>query len=139
MAPKSSKSSASSKVSALLRKLPAVNDVLDHVRAQALLEAHGRDPLVTAVRGVLGDLRGRIRESGAAPGNGALEAEAVLGAAAEHLVASDRPGLCRVVNATGVVLHTGLGRAVLPQAAMDALQEEAKAYCLLAVDRQEAE
>jgi len=136
---KTRKKSGSGTVSALLRKLPAVNDVLDHVRARALLEAHGREPLVGAVRGVLDDLRRRIRESGDVPEKGTLAATAVLGAAAEHLVASDRPGLCRVVNATGVVLHTGLGRAVLPQAALDALQEEAKAYCLLAVDRQAAE
>jgi L-seryl-tRNA(Ser) seleniumtransferase len=120
-----------------LRSLPAVNDVLAARGASALAEAHGREPLVAAVRSALDGLRARIR-SGDARASGATPA-AVLGSAAEALASSGRPGLCRVLNATGVVLHTGLGRAVLPKAAMDALAEEARAYCLLAVDRGSAD
>lgn len=121
-----------------LRGLPAVNEVLGAPGASALLESHGRDPLVRAVREVLDGLRERIR-SGNGPAAGAAAPAAVLGAAAEALAAGDRPGLCRVLNATGVVLHTGLGRAVLPRAAMEALAEEARSYCLLAVERDGAD
>jgi len=136
MAKRSSKDGAG----ALLRGLPAVNDVVASPAARPLAEAHGREPLVGAVRGVIDSLRARIREGGpAAPAAGDLLPEAVLGAAAEALAAGGRPGLCRVLNATGVVLHTGLGRAVLPDAAMRALAEEARGYCLLAVERDSAE
>ncbi len=121
-----------------LRGLPAVTEVLGSPGAEALLQSHGREPLVKAVRGVLDGLRERIR-SGDAPAAGAAEPAAVLGAAAEALAAGERPGLCRVLNATGVVLHTGLGRAVLPRAAMEAIAEEARSYCLLAVDRETAD
>jgi L-seryl-tRNA(Ser) seleniumtransferase len=115
-----------------------VNDVLEARGAAALAESHGREPLLEAVRGALDGLRDRIR-GGKAPAAGESTPAAILGVAAEALAASGRPGLCRVLNATGVVLHTGLGRAVLPQAAMDALAEEARAYCLLAVEREGAE
>ncbi len=121
-----------------LRSLPAVNDVLGAPGGAALLEAHGREPLVRAVRSVLDGLRGRIR-SGDLPAAAEAKAAGVLAAAAASLLASDRAGLCRVLNATGVVLHTGLGRAVLPQAAMDALAAEARGYCLLAMERDSAE
>lgn len=121
-----------------LRSLPAVNEVLGSPGAAALLEAHGREPLLGAVRAVLDGLRARLR-AGEAPPDGEGTPAGILAAAASSLLAADRPGLCRVLNATGVVLHTGLGRAVLPKAAMDALAEEARAYCLLAVERDSAE
>jgi L-seryl-tRNA(Ser) seleniumtransferase len=117
-----------------LRSLPAVTEVLEAPGAGALLEAHGREPLVAAVRSALEGLRGSIRKGQAVEGT----ASGVLAAAAASLSASGRPGLCRVLNATGVVLHTGLGRAVLPKAAMDAIAAEARAYCLLAVERDSA-
>jgi L-seryl-tRNA(Ser) seleniumtransferase len=44
------------------------------------------------------------------------------------------PGTRRVVNASGVILHTGLGRAVLPEEALDAIRREAATYCSLALD-----
>jgi L-seryl-tRNA(Ser) seleniumtransferase len=124
----------------LLRGLPAVHDLVESAAARPLEEAHGREPLVAAVRGALDALRGRIRSGGRdAPTGGDLRPEAILGVAAEALSARGRPGLCRVLNATGVVLHTGLGRAVLPRAAMEALAEEARGYCLLAMERDTAE
>jgi L-seryl-tRNA(Ser) seleniumtransferase len=120
-----------------LRSLPAVNDVLAARGAEALAGTHGREPLVAAVRTALDGLRKRI-QGGKAPSPAESSAAGVLGAAAEALAEDGRPGLCRVLNATGVVLHTGLGRAVLPQAAMDAIAAEARAYCLLAVERESA-
>src|SRR5258706_1256155 len=122
---------------ALLRALPGVNEVLAAKGAEALEGTHGREPLVAAVRTALDGLRTRIRE-GKEPSAKEASGAGVLGAAAEALVEGGRPGLCRVLNATGVVLHTGLGRAVLPKAAMDAIAEEARAYCLLAVEREDA-
>jgi L-seryl-tRNA(Ser) seleniumtransferase len=118
-----------------LRALPAVTDVLAAKGAGALAEAHGREPLTAAIRAALDGRRAAIREGREVPAT----ADAVLAAAAESLAAGERPGLCRVLNATGVVLHTGLGRAVLPEAAMAALAEEARGYCLLAMERGTAE
>ena len=117
-----------------LRALPAVGDVLALPGASALAGAHGREPLTSAIRSALDGMRAALRAGAGGP----TDADAVLAAAAAALAAGERPGLCRVLNATGVVLHTGLGRAVLPRAAMEALAEEARGYCLLAMERESA-
>jgi len=59
---------------------------------------------------------------------------AVLGAARRRIERRRDPGCVRVINATGVVLHTNLGRAALPQAALDALALHGPGYQLLAAD-----
>jgi L-seryl-tRNA(Ser) seleniumtransferase len=87
-----------------LRALPAVHEVLDR-----LAHLDGRYPhalLVAEIRGVLDHLRAEIL---AGQSNGTTVEERV----AERLAALERPSLRRVINATGVVLHTNLGRAPL--------------------------
>ncbi len=107
---------------ALLRRIPAVSGVIEDAGAAALAEEFGRPLFVEAVRAVVDGLREAVL-SGDAPTAGALTADAVLSEARSRLAAAATPELRRVVNATGIVLHTGLGRAVLPRAAIDALGE----------------
>jgi L-seryl-tRNA(Ser) seleniumtransferase len=64
---------------------------------------------------------------------------AVREAARRRIARRRDPGCVRVVNATGVVLHTNLGRAALPSAALAALAEHARGYQLLAADRETGE
>jgi len=103
-----------------LRELPAVSRLLAHPRTERLLVRFNREYVVRACRDILDQLR-----SAAAHGDeldpAALDADAILGAVESRLGAAGTDGLQRVVNATGTVLHTNLGRALLPQAAMDAL------------------
>lgn len=114
---------------ALLRRLPAVSVLLATSRAEALIEGAARPMVVEALRYALDAARGQVLATGLLPSEDEL-----LDFAEERLTRQARPGLCRVINATGIVLHTGLGRAVLPRAAMDALASEASGYCLLAND-----
>jgi L-seryl-tRNA(Ser) seleniumtransferase len=116
-------------LNARLRGLPAVSVLLDRPDCAALAAGRTRDRVVVALRRALDAARRDVAGGAAAP-----DAAAIVARAAESLAAADRPGLRRVVNATGIVLHTGLGRAVLPKAAIDALVAEASGYCLLAVD-----
>lgn len=103
------------------RALPALHRLLDAPEAAALLAAHGRAELAAALRGAL-DV---ARAAGIVPGT-----EALLAAAAGRLA----PSPLRVLNATGVVLHTNLGRAPLAPAALAAMREVGSGYCALELD-----
>jgi L-seryl-tRNA(Ser) seleniumtransferase len=134
-----------------LRALPSVDALLRTDEAMSLAERIGRARLTALARAVTEERRAELRAraadaraggangDGAAPGSGgnvsreSLLAEAVrrLGLAAEREGAA---GLRRVVNATGVVLHTNLGRAPLSAEARRAVAEEAAGYCALEYD-----
>jgi len=116
---------------AALRCLPSVDEL---VRAPALADVP-RAVLVAVARGLLEELRGQVLA-------GELDGPAVAArcrpeAAAPLLLQrcaeALRPRHARVLNATGVVLHTGLGRAPLPRAAVDALVAAA-GYAIVEVD-----
>jgi L-seryl-tRNA(Ser) seleniumtransferase len=107
------------------RALPALHRLLATVEGEALLRAHPRPAVVAALREGLATLRR----------TGLAFAEAPFFAAASaRLDEAARPGLRRVINATGVVLHTNLGRAPLPRAALAAIAEEAAGSCNLELD-----
>jgi L-seryl-tRNA(Ser) seleniumtransferase len=110
-----------------LRGLPAVDAVLRDPAGRALAERHGRAAATAAVRSVLGDLRRRI-SSGEEP---EVSGQGVVDLAAHNL---SNGGLRRVVNATGVVLHTNLGRSVLSENAVAAVVEAATRYSNLEYD-----
>ena len=112
-----------------LRALPAVETLL---QLPVLASALGRLPrplVVEAVRFELAEARARLKRGGAAP-----EPQALADAAAARATASERPLLRRVINATGVVLHTNLGRAPLSRAARQAVAEVARGYCSVEFD-----
>src|SRR4051812_21686682 len=98
----------------LLRGLPAVDAVLRASVAEVLVSRYGRAGVTAAVREALGRAREEILNGGEPP----VSEEDVLAMAARIL--SGR-GLRRVVNATGVVLHTNLGRSVLSERAVEAV------------------
>lgn len=118
----------------LLRRLPRVDEVLEAAPVRENLGRLGRGRLLFHVRAVLGGLRRLIRD-GAAVDPESLDASRVAAASVERLESLGSP-LPRVLNATGVILHSGLGRAPLAPAAVEALQR-AGGYGLLEVDREE--
>ena len=113
------------------RGLPSVDQAMQGPEIQALVGAHGRPAVLRALRLALDELRG-----GAASSSDGLD-EAVRGIAgqvAARVLAAGRPSLRRVVNATGVVVHTNLGRAPLSPAAAARVAEIASSYCNLEYD-----
>jgi L-seryl-tRNA(Ser) seleniumtransferase len=98
------------------RRLPAVSALLETASVQALIPGFARPLVVEAIQQVLADYRQELAQ-GQSPPNQETVIERVQ--ARLHLRQSAR--LRPVVNATGIILHTGLGRAVLPQKAVDAL------------------
>ena len=110
-----------------LRSLPAVDAVLRDPSGEALAGRHGRAASTAAIREALDRLRREI----VAGGEPEVSERAVASAAA-HLLSGR--GLRRVVNATGVVLHTNLGRSILSERATAAVVEAATGYSNLEYD-----
>ncbi|HZT51173.1 MAG TPA: L-seryl-tRNA(Sec) selenium transferase [Stellaceae bacterium] len=100
-----------------LAALPSVERILRSPEAEPLIAGFGRQAVTAAVRAVLGETRARL----AADGTAAPDAAALIAGVARRLDAEARPSLRPVFNLTGTVLHTNLGRAVLPREAIDAV------------------
>lgn len=126
--------------SSLLSALPSVDALLRTETARALRDAVGATHLTAVARAVTEELRADIQADAARGGhdNGAPNRSALLAEATRRLeLALKREretGLRRVINASGVILHTNLGRAPLSQAAQGALVNEAARYCTLEYD-----
>ncbi|MGH9357459.1 MAG: L-seryl-tRNA(Sec) selenium transferase [Terriglobia bacterium] len=113
-----------------LREVPAVETLLNRQALQALAARLGRQPVLEAVRLNLERLRQRIRLNAEVWFSiESLEQEIIASAEAAAL-----PSLTPVINATGVILHTNLGRAPLPRAAVDRIIETATQYSNLEYD-----
>ncbi|RJX22220.1 MAG: L-seryl-tRNA(Sec) selenium transferase [Ammonifex sp.] len=104
----------------LLRQLPAVDQVMRWPEMACLLEEHPRGVVVDGVRNILGRLREAILNG--EPG-GAHREEVV-----RQVTDAVRPNLRPVINATGVVLHTNLGRAVLCRRAQEAVARASSGF-----------
>lgn len=114
----------------LLRQLPSVDKLLNSQLAADLVQRYGWDNTRDAIREAL-DLTRRRVLAGEQP---AIAIEGLLNAAEDHLQARFTPTLRPVINATGVIIHTNLGRALLSDAAQQALQTMAAAYNTLEFD-----
>ncbi|MBN1321344.1 MAG: L-seryl-tRNA(Sec) selenium transferase [Thermoleophilia bacterium] len=130
-----------------LRGLPSVEELVSHVEAAPLLERYPRIQVVEAVRTALQCARRAIMEGGgapdgAAPGPGSPAGKAAAGASIEGLLAEvavlleewSRPGLVRVANLSGIVVHTNLGRSALAESAVERVTAAARSYCNLEYD-----
>ena len=107
------------------RRLPQVQRLLETPECAALCGVYGRAAVTGALRTVLDEYRGEI---GAGLLGDAPDMPAIAARAAVLLTSRQQPGLRRVINATGIVLHTNLGRAPLAAEALAALTEAA-GYC----------
>ena len=115
------------------RALPPAHEILATDEARALIDARGRPAVTDALRAVLDALRAELLAGALPPDRDALRAEAV--ARLHHQVWLSRPpGLRRVINAAGVVLHTNLGRAPLGDAALAAVTAACRGYAAVEYD-----
>lgn len=112
-----------------LRALPSVDELLQNHTLRSYERKVGRTVVVDAVRAALDAARTEIRAGGGAPMPALL-----LDAITERIEQAVRPTLTRVINATGVILHTNLGRAPLSEDALRAIQDAAVSYSNLEYD-----
>jgi L-seryl-tRNA(Ser) seleniumtransferase len=115
----------------LLRSLPSVTALLESGTVAGWLRQHPR-PLVTdCLRRAVADFRRQLLDG--LPG---VNEESIFERAAELMNHATEAHVRQAVNATGIILHTGLGRAVLSEGVVDSMLGELKGYCTLAVDRE---
>jgi L-seryl-tRNA(Ser) seleniumtransferase len=116
-----------------LRQIPPVNDVLRSPELAEFRDVLAQPFVVVIINDVISDIRRELAESG----NGASRSELTGRIAAEvarRLHESTEPSLRRVINATGVILHTNLGRAPLPEGAIEHLRQVSTGYSNLEFD-----
>jgi len=114
----------------LLRALPKVDDALRDPHVAALLETHPRQVVLDALRWEIEAARTAILAGSLQ----AFDLDALLAAVTVRVHGAARRSLVRVVNATGIIVHTNLGRSILSDAAAAAVQEVAAGYSTLEYD-----
>src|SRR5215213_7938099 len=116
----------------MARAIPSIDQLVQRRAVQALVARFGHAAVVQALRSAADALREQIRAGGTAD-------ESAIAATIEEragvlLASSFRPSLRRVINATGVIVHTNLGRAPLGDAAVSRIVALAKGYTNLEYD-----
>jgi L-seryl-tRNA(Ser) seleniumtransferase len=117
-----------------LRSLPSVDQLLQSPEVAELVALYGRPLTLQALRETLEGVRQRYADTGAVPGQ-----EALIDKARSRLETWVSPTLIPVINASGVVLHTNLGRAPLSSAALQAAREVSQGYSTLEYDLEEGQ
>jgi L-seryl-tRNA(Ser) seleniumtransferase len=120
--------------SELFRKLPSVDDVMRGSAVDALAASYGHDSVVDAARVVLARLRQEITSGLLDNGGLDLALSGLATAIEKQLRQALSYSLRPVINATGVILHTNLGRAPLGEAAIEHIRETATNYSNLELD-----
>jgi L-seryl-tRNA(Ser) seleniumtransferase len=116
----------------VFRNIPSVGELLETPALKHLVDRVHHSTIVTNVRSLLDDLRKDV-QSAAAEISIPSPAELAEQIAAK-IVRSNRPKLRTAVNATGILLHTGLGRAPLAEEAVAAVAEIARGYASVELD-----
>ncbi|MCL4204024.1 MAG: L-seryl-tRNA(Sec) selenium transferase [Pirellulaceae bacterium] len=119
-------------MSNVLRNIPSVNELLESPPLRRLANFANRTTVVSGVRHFLDNLRQEVQ-------NAAAEVDLptpteLAERIARWIAAEETPNLRPVINATGILLHTGLGRAPMASAALDALVDVARGYASVEVD-----
>lgn len=112
-----------SSTSEALRRLPSVDRLLREPAAEHLAKSYPRDLVVQALRDALEQARSRIRSGDAVP-----DTETLLSGLRSQIESRFAPSLRPVINATGVIIHTNLGRAPLSQDALRAVLQVSTGY-----------
>lgn len=115
----------------LLRKIPKIDDILAHGDWQKLIKDCAEDAAKDSLRQYLDELRTGIKEGtiGAMPAIAAIVNETK-----KKVIAMTTPTLRRVINGTGTIIHTNLGRSLLARTAIDAIMNAASHYSNLEYD-----
>jgi L-seryl-tRNA(Ser) seleniumtransferase len=119
---------------ALLRKLPAVDALLNEPDLESSVAELGRTVVVDSIRRAIDEVRELLMAHTLAEMDEDAIRRKIIAGVRHRLKAISMPHYRKVVNATGIILHTALGRAVLPAQALHQIQNEMSGYSLLQTD-----
>ena len=114
-----------------LHGLPSITELLRCPEAVRMQASHPRALVTDCLRGAVSEARELIL---AGAGAEAATRDSILARATARLELATTLHVRHAINATGIILHTGLGRAVFPETVVDSMAAELKGYCTLAVD-----
>lgn len=114
-----------------LRNIPPVEQLLQSSAAESWVADYGRPLTITAIRSVLDDIRQKIK---AGKAKDVPDTEIIANRIESQLQSWTRPTLLPVINATGVILHTNMGRAPLADSAVKAMDAASRGYSNLEFD-----
>lgn len=115
-----------------LRNIPSVSALLEMPEVSEFYASYPRPLVVSTIREVLDKLRESIGHSGTSDTD--LSPPAILPLVRERLLEKGKMPIKRVINATGVLVHTGLGRAPLSAEVFKSIKDVVAGYCSLEVD-----
>jgi L-seryl-tRNA(Ser) seleniumtransferase len=119
----------------MMRRVPSVDSVLREPELETLAAEHGRQLVTDCVREAVEETRRQLLAQPAPDMDEAAILTRVVASAKCRIADLVKPYYRRAVNATGIILHTGLGRAVLPPKAIEQVRTTLQSYSLLQVDR----
>jgi len=121
-----------------LRSIPSVERILESRQVKELLQRYSRTVVLKSIQKKLEKMRKELLDAREpATEIAPLTVEAIACALEEEIISCATPHLERVINATGIILHTNLGRSLLPEASMAHLKDIALAYSNLEYDLEE--
>ena len=112
----------------ILRSIPSVNELLESPEISKLTDLYPRQLVVDAVRGVLEDIRQSLT-------NKTDLSPQKLYPIIQQVLQQKLCGIEHAINATGIILHTGLGRAPLAEDAAKQIQNVLKSFCTLEIEK----
>ncbi len=116
-----------------LKKIPSMDEILIQDEIKQLIEKYKRDYVVNTARTAVAEIRENLRQT-----NSEMDKKSILTSIIDSIKikteSTDKGTLQRVINGTGVVLHTNLGRAPLGQRALNHMQEIGRSYNNLELD-----
>lgn len=119
----------------LLKKLPAVDKVLNLEKIQELYNLYGRNLIVDTIRDVINEKRNKILNSESVD----CSIYDIVETVEQFLYEKNLPNLKRVINGTGVIIHTNIGRSPLCDEAIKHIIKISKSYCNLEMDLESGE
>ncbi len=121
----------------ILRNIPSVNELLESAPLRKIVDRVSHNVVVTGVRTFLDNMRHELQS--ATSDLGIPKPAELAERIAEWILTAEQPRLRPAINATGILLHTGLGRAPLAEQAIQAVAEVSRGYASLEIDLESGE